>query len=382
MVMKSFLGVVALLFFLSACESGPANNPVKELFGTQQPDSVYIPDYSKGFSISYYDGVKLVHVADPWDSTAVGQYILVGDEDAPAKYRNSKVPFIEYPVSRWTAFSSTQVVFAEKIGVLETLKSVAEPHYISNKFVQEQLEKGAIRDVGLASAANVEVLLESAPEFIFVSPFKDNRYGQLQEAGLLIINDCGYIEASPLGRAEWMVFFSTFFNKEDTARTIFSGIVSRYRDVQQVVANSEQKPSILTGTLFNDIWYIPAGDSYMATFFEDAGTRYAYRDRSGTGSFALDFETVFHDFRESDFWLITVNHDGKFSKDDFLQMDERYADFQSFQENRVVFSNTDYSMFFEKGIVEPDVILKDLASCFHPGLYPDYEPVYFEFLND
>ncbi|HKK66611.1 MAG TPA: ABC transporter substrate-binding protein, partial [Bacteroidales bacterium] len=220
------------------------------------------------------------------------------------------------------------------------------------------------------------------PQFVFVSPFKDNRYGPLEEAGLLLINDCGYLETSPLGRAEWLVFFSTFFNKEEMARNIFSDVAARYHSIKDKVNDVDSRPTILTGTIFNDIWYVPAGDSYMATLFEDAGTRYVYKDRPGTGSLALDFETVFNDFRESDYWVLTVNSEGEFTNDDFVRMDARYADFEAFKKNNVLFSNTSHSMFFERGIVEPDVVLKDLAASFHPGLYPEYEPVYFEFLND
>lgn len=381
MVFRFFLGALAFSLFFAGCQSGHKKHPVDELFGSQQPDSIYIPSYAKGFSIAYYDDLKLVHIADPWDSTAVGNYVLVGDKQTSDRYRKSGIPFVEFPVNSWGAFSSTQVVFAEKIGELESLKCVAEPHYISNVFVQKRLREGYIRNVGLASAADVEVLLASTPQFVFVSPFRDNRYGSLKEAGLLLINDCGYLETSPLGRAEWMVFFGVFFDKEDVAASLFSDIASSYNGIRQKVKNSASSPSVLTGTLFNDVWYIPAGDSYMATFFKDAGTKYAYSDRRGTGSLALDFESVFNDFRQSDYWLITVNHDGRFTKEDFLQMDERYGDFKAFQNNMVVFSNTSYSMFFERGIIEPDVVLKDLVACFHPEMYPGYEPVYFEFLN-
>ncbi len=382
MVFRSFSGALALLFFMFGCQSGPTSNPVNELFGNQKPDSVFIPEYAQGFSISYYNDVKLVHVSDPWDSTATGEYVLVGDESTPKKYRDSEIPFINFPVSRWAAFSSTQVVFAEKTGVLETLTSVAEPHYISNSFVQEQLKAGNIRDVGLSDAADVEVLLDSEPQFVFVSPFKDNRYGPLQEVGLLLINDCSYLENSPLGRAEWLVFFSTFFNKEEVAREAFSRIAARYYSIKEKVNEVDSRPTLLTGTIFNDIWYVPAGDSYMATLFKDAGTRYAYNDRPGTGSLTLDFETVFNDFRKSEYWVLTVNKEGRFTNDDLVRMDERYADFEAFKKGNVLFSNTSHSMFFERGIIEPDVVLKDLAASFHPGLYPEYESVYFEFLND
>ncbi len=379
---KTVFRAFALFLLVSACSSGNKNKSVSQLFKGQKPDSVYTPSYATGFSISYYNNIKLVRINDPWDSKAIGSTILVGPANSPAEIRASEIKFVQHPVTNWSAFSSTQVVFAEKIGVLETLKSVAEPQYISNKYVQQGLESDKIRDVGLANAADLEVLLDSSPQFVFVSPFKDNRYGPLLDAGLLLVNDAGYLESTPLGRAEWLIFFSAFFNKEDMAVSVFKDIESRYNAVKEQVSDIDLKPTVLTGTLFNDVWYMPAGDSYMASLFDDAGTGYQYSNSSGTGSLALDYETVFNDFRFSDFWVLTVNHPGKFTSDDFLRMDERYIDFNAFQEGNVLVSNTGTSLFFERGIIEPDVVLKDLAGCFHPELFPDYEPVYFEFLKD
>jgi iron complex transport system substrate-binding protein len=382
MVFKSIFRALALFLLVSACNTATQKSPVSGLFDGQRPDSVYTPLYATGFSISYYNDIKLVHINDPWDSSSVGSFVLVGPEEMHPKFRNGEIPFVEYPVTNWSAFSSTQVVFAEAIDVLQTLKAVAEPHYISNKIVQQRLRSGKVRDVGLANAANLEVLLDVSPQFILVSPFKDNRYGPITDVGLLLINDAGYLEATPLGRAEWLVFFSAFFNKEDEALAIFKGIEHRYQNVKEIAGSVEQKPSVVTGALFGDVWYMPAGDSYMAQLFSDAGATYKYMSKEGTGSLSLDFETVFNDFRDCDYWIMTVNHPGMFSKDDFRRMDERYADFEAFQDNHVLFSNTYHSLFYERGIIEPDVVLKDFVACLHPGVFDGYSPVYFEFLND
>lgn len=382
MVQRTFFWALALVFILSSCNPHREQNPVEQIFGNQKPDSVYNPVYAKGFSISYFGDVKLIEIADPWDSTRTGSLFLVGDDSSPAKYRNTKIPFVEQPVGNWSAFSSTQVVFAEKIGMLETLKSVAEPQYISNAYIQNRLEKGEVRNVGMANAADVEVLLEVAPQFIFVSPFKDNRYRHLEDAGLILINDAGYLETSPLGRAEWLVFFSAFFDKEKQAVGIFEDITDSYNGIKERVRKTDSRPDVLTGTLFNDIWYMPAGDSFMANLFKDAGASYKYANKAGTGSLALDFETVFNDFHKSDFWVFAVNHPGGFSVADLLQMDGRYGDFEAFKNGKILFTNTSNSLFYEKGIIEPDVVLKDLSAGFHPELYPNYQPVYFEFLKN
>jgi hypothetical protein len=43
-------------------------------------------------------------------------------------------------------------------------------------------------------------------------------------------------------------------------------------------------------------------------------------------------------------------------------------------------SNTSYSGYFEHGWMQPHVLVQDLASFFHPGLFPAHESVYFQLL--
>lgn len=365
---------LSALVFLFSC-----TNSVKQASFTSntpgEPDSVYIPKYASGFKISYYGTDKLIEVANPWDSTLAGDRFLVSNSD---KEYIGDIPVIKAPVANWSAFSSSQVVLAEILGVLETLKSVAEPEYISNEFVQNGLKAGFIRNVGMASMADVEVLLLSQPQFIFVSPFKDNQYEQLREAGLVVIPDAGYLENSPLGRTEWMVFFGAFFNLEKEALDYFNEAEKSYQKVRQQLVGIQNKPTITTGYLFQDVWFLPAGDSYIAALFRDAGAAYPYDETDGTGSLALDFEKVFHDTHQCDFWVLTVNHPGEFGYNDLKAMDVRYGDFSAFKNRRVVCSNTFSSQYFERGWVEPHIVLKDLAKAFHPDVFKNHQPVYFK----
>ncbi|MGQ1890488.1 ABC transporter substrate-binding protein [Thermophagus sp. OGC60D27] len=382
MVLKKLLSGLLTVVLFSSCHVATQKDSVIDLFANLKPDSVFRPSYAKGFSITYYDSLKLIHIADPWDQTAEGDYILVGSGECPQQFQNHLLPYVTYPVTNWSAFSSTQIEFAAKIGVLESLGSVAEPQYISNFYVQANLNEGRIKNVGMAGSPDIEVLLASSPQFVFVSPFKDNRYGPIEEAGLLLIYDCSYLEVSPLGRAEWLVFFSAFYDKEEVAISQFKEIENRYQAIARRAKSVVPRPTVFTGYLFNDVWYMPAGESYVAKLFEDAGAAYRYRNRPGAGSLALDFETVFNDFYSSDVWVLTVNHQGDFTTSDLLQMDGRYSGFESFKKGKVLISNSRYSGFYEKGIVEPHVILNDLAYYLHPDLFQEYEPVYFHWLKN
>ena len=52
------------------------------------------------------------------------------------------------------------------------------------------------------------------------------------------------------------------------------------------------KPTVISGNLLNDIWYAPAGESFMAEMIKDAGADYTHRNEKGTGSLALSIEEI------------------------------------------------------------------------------------------
>ena len=368
---------LSAIVFLFSCTYNARQASV-DLTSPGEPDSVYIPKYASGFTISYYGTDKIIEVANPWDSTLAGDRFLIRNSEKG--YLNG-IPVIKAPVTNWSAFSSSQVVLAEILGVLETLKSVAEPEYISNDYVQSGLKSGSIRNVGMASMPDIEVVLLSNPQFIFISPFKDNQYDQLREAGLVVVPDAGYLESSPLGRTEWIVFFGAFFNLEEEALDYFKKAERSYQEVRQQLAGIQNKPTLTTGYLFQDVWFLPAGKSYIATLFRDAGAAYPYENTDGTGSLALDFEKVLHDTHQCEFWVLTVNHPGEFGYNDLEAMDARYADFSAFTNHKVVCSNTFSSRYFERGWVEPHIVLKDLAKVFHPDVFKNHQPVYFNIIT-
>jgi len=112
MVLKHCLSSLVLIVLLSSCYSGTKQNTVSGLFEEQEPDSLYVPAYAKGFSIAYYGDLKLIHVEDPWNSDAVGKYVLVGPGECPVKYKPAEIDYVRYPVRNWSAFSSFLPSFA------------------------------------------------------------------------------------------------------------------------------------------------------------------------------------------------------------------------------------------------------------------------------
>ncbi|MCB0089942.1 MAG: iron ABC transporter substrate-binding protein, partial [Caldilineaceae bacterium] len=66
--------------------------------------------------------------------------------------------------------------------------------------------------------------------------------------------------------------------------------------------------------------------------------------------------------------------------------DARYADFAAFQNDALWNNNKKQNAnggndYYESAVAQPEVVLADLISIFHPELLPDHETVYYHQLQ-
>ena len=389
---------VLLLLVVTACQAVPTASPqpastLASLGAIATPEvSSTLPitiRYAKGFTLAYKDNYKILTVTQPWAGAEQSfTYILIPrGTEAPAEAGNAQV--IEIPVRSFVAMSTTYYSFLEKIGKLDTLVAVDDATYIYNPSVREKAASGEIAVVGGGMggpSANVERLLELNPDVIMTSasgiPELDV-YTKLQEVGLPVVINGDYLEQTPLGRAEWGIFIAAFFDLEQLASQQFDALVQRYEEVSALAANVQERVTVFTNTDYQGTWYVPAGESYAAILLKDAGAEYLWEDEPGNGALPLSFETVFERAKDADFWL---NPGFAASLQDLLAMDARYAEFKAFQTGNVFNYNARVSEaggmdYFESGVANPDVILKDLVKIFYPELLPAHTLFYYQQLK-
>lgn len=370
----SLLIVISILFL--HCNAPNNKNAI-----IANPKSLYNPKYANGFKVEYYPDYKFIYLNNPFDSLAPRRTIC---KQTSQNFDIKAIPADEHIRKnnlKWIALSSTHISSANLLDLKTSIIGVAEPEYINDKYIQHQITKGEIENVGMAMSPDLEIILNINPAFVMVSPFPDISYHQIREAGIAVIPNASYMESSPLGRAEWLVFMAQLFNKEEKAFITFNEIEKRYNQLKDMTDKIKSLPTIFTGHLYNGIWHSPQKDNYMANFFKDAGTDYIYNQAEGNGTMMLEFESVYNEAFEADYWLIIVNYPGQFSYEAFVKMDQRYADFKAFNNKKIIYTNTNNSLFFEKAEQEPDIVLADLIYAIHPDLLPKYNPTYFKLLK-
>ncbi|MEZ4683044.1 MAG: ABC transporter substrate-binding protein [Caldilineaceae bacterium] len=303
---------------------------------------------------------------------------------APEGYDATQI--VAVPVQSIATMSTSYLPFLDALGVLDRLVAVDDVTYVNNPTVLAMAAAGDLVQIGYGAGVNVEQLLDLAPEIIMTygsgSPDYD-AHPVLLNAGLHAVVNAEWLETSPLGRAEWGKFIALFFNKEAQAEAQFAAVAQRYAELAAQATAVDEKPTVMTDSEYQGSWYVAGGDSFTAQYLADAGADYLWADEASTGSIPLAFEAVYDKAADADYWINVgfVN-----SLDEMVAADARYADFAPFQNGNVWNNNKTQNAnggndYYESAVANPDVVLADLISIFHPALLPDHETVYFQQLQ-
>ncbi len=365
------LSLAFTLLLIGCSKQNQANRPANNTVEIQ---------FAKGFSIDYTEDYKQVTIYNPWDSTRIlQQYVLIKKgHPRPDNLPSGRV--IEVPVSNIACFYSIDAAMLDLLGELNKVKALAETKYVKIPALRSGLDNGTITDIGESTALNIEALMNISPDIIIVSPFQNEGYGKLESTGIAIVENAGYMEPSPLGRAEWIRFIAAFVDKDKEAELLMHDIAKRYQTLQHLANETGDRPTVLSETKYGSVWYVPGGDSYMAQLYHDAGANYIWKEDAHTGSLSFNFESIYDQAENADFWVIKGSSSMTYEalKNEF----EPYSWFKAWKEKKIIYCNTSANNYYEEGVMNPDLILKDLIHCFHPELFPGYNNRYFKPLDE
>ena len=384
--MKYFkLLLVGILFI--ACQQKKSRSADTKL--PVQPSSAIEIKYAKGFEVEKKGDITIIKVTNAWPgSTESFIYALIPREKLASitLARDAYDAIIATPVNKIVVTSTTHIPSLEALGVETRLVGFPETKYVSSEKTRKNIESGTVVELGKNESINTEVLINLSPEVVVGFTVNDNNkaYENIQKSGIAVVFNGDWVEETPLGKAEWIKFFAPFFQLETKAKGIFNDIESEYNDAKQIALNAKNKPSVMSGAMFKDVWYLPAGDSWAAQFLKDANANYIWKDSKGTGSLSLSIESVLDKAKDADYW---VGPSGYTSYKDLNASSVHYQKFNAFNKKKIITfgltkGSTGGLQYYELGPNRPDIILKDLIHILHPELLPDYKPYFFKPLND
>jgi iron complex transport system substrate-binding protein len=321
--------------------------------------NTFTPKYAKHFKIEYYKNYKVIF-------SNQAQYILVNNK---LNYNCTNV--INVPVKRIALTSTT---FLPSIELIDEEKSVigfsGKKYIYSNKFNLNEIQE-------LGNDPRIEKLIQLKSELVIAnkdSTTTPTKIKLFNKFNIPIVLNSDFEEESPLGRAEWIVFNSSFFNKEEKAKSIFKNIEKQYLELKEILKKSAHMKRVLVGEIQNGKWAIPGGLSDLAIMIKDAGGEMLFAKPTRQTQY-IPLEEIIKNRINVDVWLTHNNwtHINELNKNSIY----KFVNFKSiFNYNKKV-NIQNANDYWEMGMQRPDLMLNDLKNVFSENL-KDSELIWYK----
>ncbi len=376
----------ALLLLLFSCAEKKKEEKPSFVETKKAPTTI---KHAKGFSLETGSNFSVLKVKTPWpDSDKEFAYVLVPREKLPviSLPKDAYDAIIPIPVENLVVTSTTHIPALENLDELHKLIGFPDTKYISSKRARDMISEGKIKELGSNQSLNTEMVIELNPNVVvgFAIDNKNSAYETISKARIPVLYNGDWTEQSPLGKAEWIKFFGALLNKSKEADSIFNEIEISYQRIKSIASQAKNQPTVLSGALYKDVWYLPAGESWASQFMEDAHAAYLWKETEGTGSLSLSLESVLEKGKDADFW---VSPSQFVSFSEMQENSTHYNEFRAFKNKKVyTFASkkgeTGGFLYYELAPQRPDWVLEDLVHIFHPDLLPEHEPRFFTLLQE
>lgn len=343
--------------------------------------------FAQGFHIVKMGEITRLDVFNPWENArnfTYSYYLIPKNMAIPDSLACREI--IRTPVEKVVVLSTTHIGFIEKLGLESSIIGVSGKDFVTNPLVRKGIEQGLVHDVGYDQNLNYELLLQMKPDLVMAYGIGSDvaaHLSKMKDLNIPVVINAEYLEETPLGRAEWLVFTGSFYNQTEHAQLVFNKIVMGYDSLKNLVSESSHKPLILTGLPYKDNWWVPGGKSYMANMIADAGGDYIWKDNPSRESFVVSLENAIMKATLADLWINTGQTN---SIQEILESDERFKIIPALQKKLVYNDNkqmnpTGGNEVWETGAANPQDLLRDLIHIFHPGIKPDTTFHYYQKLD-
>ena len=327
-------------------------------------DRAYTPQYASGFVVdAESNGNTILRVTRPWqgDNPQEQNLAIFTDREAAKGYTGEHM--IGY-ARRIVCMSTSHIAMLESLGKSEYVVGVSGKEYIMNPKIANSSD---VYDVGYDSNIDFERLISLNPDVVLMYGITAENSiitAKLHELNIPYLYLGDYTEQSPLGKAEWIVAIAEIIGCRERGIALFNDVVSHYEQLRANV-DTTLKPKVMFNLPYQDVWYMPADDSYMVRLIEDAGGTYIYKGKNvSSGSKGISLEEALLLVRDADIWLNVGQCN---TIDEVRSGAPHFCDSEVVRRGNVYNNNrrrtaAGGSDFWESAIVHPDVVLRDLIA--------------------
>jgi iron complex transport system substrate-binding protein len=353
------------------------------------PNTDYFADkqtlsHAQNFTLTYHRFYQVLTVKEPVVGGKPESYVLVKcGATAPELTGDlARAPVVTTPVKSLFSASTTHLPSLEALNKLDLVTGVGSKAYISSKAAQTRASEAAVVEFAAAGTADAEKVITAKPDVVITAGYDDPAYATLRDAEIPVLADAEFLEADPLGRAEWIKYFAALTGTEKLAQQTFRSIQTDYQKAVQL-AQKAKPTSVVLSQPYQGAWAMPAGGSYAGQLVSDAKGTWPWQSTASSGSVNTDLETVFARAGKAPIWLTSNNW--KTNKE-ALADEPRAAEFTAYRKGQVWAPSLQVTAgggnnYFELGVLRPDLILEDLTAILHPELKPDHQFTFFRQLT-
>lgn len=336
-----------IILFLTACTS--SEDQVNNESVQHELEIIY----ARHFTITEIADSLIIRIMSPKDGHLEKELTVAKQKSVPSLI----------------TLSSTHIGMLSKLGLTNHIVGVSNINYVANETVLERYNLAEVVEVGEESNLPLEHIVKVHPNYIIYSGFGkvfpyEKRFEQL---GINCVQNYDWEEIHPLGKAEWIKVIGAICGKYNEACDYFKSVEKEYNQLKSISNQKKSAKSILSGNTWGDTWHCPAGESYNAHLFRDAGLEYLYSNTKGTGSLSFTLEQILVDNRSADIWI----NPGATSLAQLKSKNPKAIHFDAFKNKQVYCYSPKANIFWENSAIEPHRVLKDLIQINNGGQLTD-----------
>jgi iron complex transport system substrate-binding protein len=345
----------------------------------------YFPDKSTvldatNFTLSYHDSYQVLTVKQPYPHGRPESYVLVrcGAPTPELSGDLARAQRITVPVASMYSASITQLGMLTELNRPDVVTGVADPADVVDPQLRQRISSGKTVGYAPGQQVNVERVIAAHPDVLVTSGTDEPGYPKLRDARVDVVADAEWLEATPLGRAEWIKVLAALTGTEKKAAEVYRKLRDDYVTVARKSAGA-RPVEVLSGTMYQGTWAMPAGGDYAGRLILDAGGSFPWAGDPSSGSLQLNFESVYAKAGQAPLWLVAS--DWKTVRD-VLSADNRYGELAAVRSGQVWSATKAVGPgggndYWERGTARPDLVLGDLVAILHPELAPNHEFTFY-----
>jgi len=353
------------------------------------------PQMAEHFTVSYHGNYKIVRTnatfyqdRDAEDGESKEDVLVLvqkGTNPPPLTGQLQGAEVISIPVGSVAVNVQHSESYLRELG-LEHLITAVGGLFSYDKSMRSRAMSGEIGQVGYSwhSPPNIEVLLEREPELFLMTMASLDHTASLEKCRRLGVKTAtvfDWAEQHYLARAEWVKFYSLFFNAEEKANEVFQKISTRVEELKSIASKTEPETALWGYYTDKGKWLVQL-NSFPGQYLRDANLENVLIGNTkpnADGLQTLTTEQLLTHGKKARHWVIGDMHASP------LPGDEIMSAFQAWNSGTLIHNmgrldpSANTSDWYATAIVRPDSVLADVIKLTRPELLPGYQPAFMGF---